>query len=329
MGETMRAGRLVELGRVEFEEAPSDPPQAGELLVHSRFASICGSDLHGVQYGVELPPPPWPPGYPGHEGIGHVVESRAEGFEEGDLVLAVPNAAIGRCMAEYQRLQAVTAVKIDAAIDVPLQQLLMAQQLGTVIFALRRYPTDVAGKTVVVLGQGSAGLFFTHLLKKAGAARVIVADLSDARLAISPHFGADVMINAATDDVRAAVLDLTGGKGADHLVEAVGTRQTLALSIELVAPDTKMLWFGLPDTADSVPISFQKFFRKRLTAQTVYGAQFEPGLVSFRAALDQIVRGDIDVTPLLSHVLPVEQVSKAFELAHSRDENAIKVSVSF
>ncbi|MGD9750851.1 MAG: zinc-binding dehydrogenase [Acidimicrobiia bacterium] len=329
MGETMRAGRLVELGRVEFEEAPIDPPQAGELLVHSRFASICGSDLHGVQYGVELPPPPWPPGYPGHEGIGHVVESRAEGFEEGDLVLAVPNAAIGRCMAEYQRLQAVTAVKIDAAIDVPLQQLLMAQQLGTVIFALRRYPTDVAGKTVVVLGQGSAGLFFTHLLKKAGAARVIVADLSDARLAISPHFGADVMINAATDDVRAAVLDLTGGKGADHLVEAVGTRQTLALSIELVAPDTKMLWFGLPDTADSVPISFQKFFRKRLTAQTVYGAQFEPGLVSFRVALDQIVRGDIDVTPLLSHVLPVEQVSKAFELAHSRDENAIKVSVSF
>lgn len=329
MGETMRAGRLVELGRVEFEEVPIDPAQPGELLVHSRFASICGSDLHGVQYGVELPPPPWPPGYPGHEGIGHVVESRADGFDEGDLVLAVPNAAIGRCMAEYQRLQAVTAVKIDPAPDLPLQHLLMAQQLGTVIFALRRYPTDVAGKTVVVLGQGSAGLFFCHLLKKAGAARVIVADLSQARLDVSPHFGADVTINAAEDDVRAAVLDLTGGKGADHLVEAVGSRQTLALSIELVAPDSKMLWFGLPDTTDTVPISFQKFFRKRLTAQTVYGAQFEPGLVSFRVALDQIARGDIDVSPLLSHVLPVEQVSRAFELAHSREENAIKVSVSF
>jgi L-iditol 2-dehydrogenase len=329
MGQRMRAGRLVELGRVEFEEVPVDPPQPGELLVHSRFASICGSDLHGVQYGVEIPPPPWPPGYPGHEGIGHVVEARAEGFTEGDLVLAVPNAAIGRCMAEYQRLQAVTAVKIDPSTSRPIEHLLMAQQLGTVMFALRRYPTDVVGKTVVVLGQGSAGLFFCHLLKRAGAETVIVADLSDARLAVSRCYGADHTLNASRDDVKAAIYDHTGGNGADYVVEAVGTRQTLAQSIELVAPDSKLLWFGLPDTSDPVPVPFQKFFRKRLTAQTVYGAQFEPGLVSFRAALAHIVRGDIDVSPLLSHVLPVEQVARAFELAHSRDERAIKVSVSF
>lgn len=329
MGERMRAGRLVEIGRVEFEEAPIEEPQAGELLVASRFSSICGSDLHGVQYGVELPPPPWPPGYPGHEGIGHVVESKAEGFAEGDLVLCVPNAAIGRTMAEYQRLAAVTAVKVDPAMGRPLEEILMAQQLGTVIFALRRYPTDVAGKTVVVLGQGSAGLFFTHLLKRAGAAKVIVADLSPARLALSPRFGADVVLDARHDDVRAAVLDHTGGKGSDYLVEAVGTRTTLAQSIELAAPDSKMLWFGLPDTSEQVAISFQRFFRKRLTAQTVYGAQFEAGLVSFRVALDMIARGDIDVRPLLSHVLPIEEVSRAFELAHSRDEGAIKVSVAF
>ena len=329
MTQRMRAGRLVELGRVEFEEAPIDPAQPGELLVHSSFASICGSDLHGVNYGVELPPPPWPAGYPGHEGIGRVVESRADGFSEGDLVLAVPNAAIGRCMAEYQRLAAVTAVKIDPSLDLPQEQILMAQQLGTVIFALRRYPTDVAGKTVVVLGQGSAGLFFTHLLKKQGAARIIVADLSPARLALSPLFGADVVLHAGPDDVVAAVADLTNGKGADYVVEAVGTKATLAQSIELVAPDSKLLWFGLPDTAEPVTISFQKFFRKRLTAQTVYGAQFEAGLVSFRVALDQIARGDIDVKPLLSHILPIEEVSRAFELAHSREENAIKVSVSF
>ena len=78
-----------------------------------------------------------------------------------------------------------------------------------------------------------------------------------------------------------------------------------------------------------VEVSFQKFFRKRLTAQTVYGAQHEPGLVSFRVALDMIARGDIDVSPLLSHILPVEDVERAFELAHTRDDGAIKVSVSF
>lgn len=329
MGDTMRAGRLVELGRVEFEEVPVEAPQPGELLVASRFASICGSDLHGVQYGVELPPPPWPPGYPGHEGIGHVLETTVDGFAEGDLVLAVPSAVIGRCMAEYQRLQAVTAIKLDGPAALPLEQLLMAQQLGTVVFALRKHPVDVAGRTVAVIGQGSAGLFFAHQLKRAGAARVVVADLEPARLALSPRFGADVVVDARTEDIRAAVKDLTGGKGADFTVEAVGTRATLAQSIEVAAPDSRLLWFGLPDTKDPVPISFQRFFRKRLTAHTVYGAQFEDGLVSFRAALGQIQRREIDVAPLLSHVLPIEDVAHAFTLAHSREEAAIKVSVSF
>jgi len=326
----MRAGRLVEIGRVEFEEAPIEPPEPGELLVRSEFGSICGSDLHGVQFGVELPPPPWPPGYPGHEGIGRVVQTRADGFAEGDRVLCVPNAAVGRCMAEYQRLAGVTAITIDPELDhLPSEQILMAQQLGTVIFALRRYPTDVTGRTVVVLGQGSAGLFFTHLLKRAGAATVITADLSPARRALSPAFGADIVLDPTTDDVRSAVRDLTGGKGSDYLVEAVGKKETLAQSIELAAPDSKLLWFGLPDTTSDVPVSFVKFFRKRLTAQTVYGAQNEPGLVSFRAALAMIARGDIDVRPLLSHILPVEEVGRAFELAHTREEGAIKVSVSF
>jgi L-iditol 2-dehydrogenase len=333
MPELMRAGRLVATGRVAFEEAPIDPAREGEVLVRSHFGSICGSDLHGVQYGVEVLPFPCPAGYPGHEGIGEVVESRADGLAPGDIVLTVPFAHLGRTIAEYQRCAGTNAIKVnrpDAAAPLPpLEQVLMAQQLGTVIYALRRYPTDVAGKTVVIVGQGSAGLFFTYLLRRAGAARVIVADLSPARLKVSERFGADVRLDANVEDVTAAVADLTNGKGADYVVEAVGRRETLAQSIELAAMDTKLLWFGLPDTSDQVPVPFNRFFRKRLTAQTVYGAQGEPGLVSFRVALDLIMRGEIDVAPLLSHVLPIEDVERAFELAHSRDEGAVKVSVAF
>lgn len=335
MTELMRAGRLVELGRVAFEEAPIEPPRDGEVLVRSAFGSICGSDLHGVQYGVEVLPFPCPAGYPGHEGIGEVVESRYDGLQPGDTVLTVPFAHLGRTIAEYQRCAGTNAIKVSGGEEPsaqalpPLEQVLMAQQLGTVIFALRRYPTDVTGKTVAIVGQGSAGLFFTYLLRRAGAAKIIVADLSPARLKVSESYGADVCINANADDVVAAVADLTGGKGADYVVEAVGRKETLAQSIDLAAVDTKMLWFGLPDTTEQVPIPFNKFFRKRLTAQTVYGAQGEPGLVSFRAALDLIIRGEIDVSPLLTHVLPIEDVEHAFDLAHSRDEGAVKISVAF
>ncbi len=329
MGDMMRAGQFVDLGRVVITEVPIDPAQEGELLVASRYSSICGSDLHEVEFGVNLPPKPWPAGWPGHEGIGEVVESRAAGFDPGDLVLCVPVAAVGRTMAEFQRLAAVTAVKLDKTKVTSLPEMLMAQQLGTVIFAMRQRPHDVAGKTVVVLGQGSAGLFFCHLLRRAGAARIIVADRSDARLDVSARYGADVCLNPDRDDVVAAVRDLTNGKGADYTVEAVGKRETLAQSIDIAAVDTTLLWFGLPDTSDSVPINFNKFFRKRLRTGSVYGAQQEAGLVSFRVAVDMIARGDIDVTPLLTHVLPIEDVERAFTLAMSRDEGAVKVSVSF
>ena len=78
--QTTRAGQVVALGRLEFVEAPVEPPREGDLLVRSRFASICGSDLHVVNHGVDTAPELWVPGYPGHEGVGVVVESRAAGF---------------------------------------------------------------------------------------------------------------------------------------------------------------------------------------------------------------------------------------------------------
>lgn len=331
MPEMMRAGRMVEIGRVVLDEVPIDAPREGELLVRTAYSSICGSDLHEVEHGVGLPAPPWPAGWPGHEGIGTVVESRASGFAPGDTVLCVPFSNLGRTTAEYQRCAGATAIKVAAAGDpVPgLLQTLMAQQLGTVIYALRRHPQDIAGRTVVILGQGSAGLFFCHLLRRAGAGRIIVADLSDARLAVSTKFGADVTLNPLRDNVLSAVRDLTGGSGAGYVVEAVGRKETLAQSIELAAVDSALLWFGLPDSEDAVPINFFKFFRKRLRTGSTYGSQGEPGLVSFRVALDMIARREIDVSPLLTHVVAIEDIERAFQLAMSRDESAVKVSIGF
>ena len=328
MTTTTRAAQIVEQGRVVCVDTPVEDLREGDLRVHSAYASICGSDLHVVNDMVETVPALWKPGYPGHEGIGEVIESRADGFVPGDKVLCVPVVPEARCFMEIQRIRATSTIKLEGDLP-PLDQVLMAQQLGTVIYANRQHPTDVTGQTVAVLGQGSAGLFWAWLMKRLGAARVIVADLSPARLAASPGFGADVALDANEVDVTEAVLDLTGGQGADYVVEAVGRRQTLLQSVSLVRPDGGLFWFGLPDSNEPVPIDFRLFFRKRLRAHSTYGAQGEPGFVSFRMALEHIRRGDIDVTPLLSHVLPIEDVERAFVLADSRDENALKVSVAF
>ena len=270
---------------------------------------------------------PGPAGYPGHESAGEVVESRCPGFEPGDCVLTVPHAAAGRCLAEFQSLPGLACIRLPAAAR--LNHLLMAQQLGTVVYALRGNPLDLIGKDAVVIGQGSAGAFFTFLLKRAGAARVLVSDKSPARLAYARQLGADLAVNAGAVDFRSAVLEATGGQGASVVVEAVGSRETFSLSLELAAPEATVVWFGLPEGAGDYMFSFNEFFRRRLTAYSTFGAQGEPGLESFRYAVRMIADGAIDVAPLLSHMLPIEEVDEAFRVAHERTDNALKVSIKF
>ena len=297
----------------------------GEILVRTAYASVCGSDLHLVYGG--LPSRPAAPGYPGHESVGEVVESRCPGFEPGDYVLTVPFALDGRCLAEFQALPGAACVRLPST--VPLSHLLMAQQLGTVIYALRCHPLDVVGKDVAVIGQGSAGAFFTFMLKRFGAARVLVSDKSPARLAYSRKLGADLTVDAGADDFRSAVMEATGGQGAGLVVEAVGSRATFPQSVEMAAPGATLVWFGLPEGTDDYPISFSQFFRRGLTAYSNFGAQGEPGFESFRYAVQLIADGAIDVAPLLSHMLPIEKVDEAFRIAHDRSDNALKVSIKF
>ena len=125
------------------------------------------------------------------------------------------------------------------------------------------------------------------------------------------------------------MLEATGGRGADLVVEAAGTLATFPLSLELAADGATVVWFGLPEGAGVYPFSFHQFFRRRLTAYSTFDAQGEPGLESFRYALRLISDGAIDVAPLLSHMLPIDQVEEAFRIARERTGNALKVSVTF
>jgi L-iditol 2-dehydrogenase len=326
----VKAARWIDVGRMECEDAPVPSVADGQVLVRTGYASVCGSDLH-VVFG-NAPPRPAAAGYPGHESVGEVVESRCPGFAPGDRVLTVPYAIDGRCLAEFQALPGSACIRLPAT--APLSHLLMAQQLGTVVYALRSHPLDVIGKDAAVIGQGSAGAFFTFLLKRAGAARVLVSDKSPARLAYSRQLGADLAVDVGPGDVGpgdfpSAVFAATSGRGADVVVEAVGSREAFPLSLQLAAPGATLVWFGLPEGAGDYPFSFEEFFRRGLTAYSNSGAQGEPGLASFRYAVRLIADGAIDVTPLLSHTLPIEEIDEAFRLAHDRTDNALKVSIKF
>ena len=321
----MKAALAVAIGKIECVDAPRPVATNGDLLIKTDMASICGSDLHMVGLGWGIDEWPAPPGHPGHEAVGTVVESSSDDFSEGDRVLTVPYIWRARCFAEYQALDPPHALKLPAGAK--LEHVLMAQQLGTVIFAAKRLP-PLAGMTCVVLGQGSAGLFWCFLLRRMGAERVIAIEPVTYRRALGRTFGATDAVDVTGEKATAAVMDLTAGQGADLVIEAVGSTPTLSQVFHLVRPEGQVALFGLPESSDPVPFDYSTFFIKRIRAFTVLGAQDEPGLASFRQAVEWITTGEIDVGPVVTHRMPLDQVAEAFRMAHEREHGVVKIALT-
>ncbi len=319
---------MVEAGRFVVVEVPDPAPGPGEVLVRTHAASICGSDLHKVFEGTYEDGFPAPAGFPGHEGVGRVVASRSGRFTAGDTVLTVPLPDVARCYAELQVVGEDFLVPLPA--DGDLDRLLMAQQLGTALYAFRRYwpgadPQPVTGGAVAILGAGSAGLFLLQLARRAGFSRIIVADLDCERLRAAATLGADVLVDVTAEPFAEAVATATGGVGADLVIEAAGPDECRAACVEAVRYCGRIGFFGLPEHPGLVPFPLATAFRRGATIELAGAAQVEPGLEAFRNSIDLVAGGGIDVGYLLEPRFALEDLQEAMEAA--RDHAGIKVSV--
>ena len=322
----MPAAVTTALKQVECHEVPVPDMEPGYVLVRTRLASICGSDLHIAYMGWNVYELPLQPGYPGHEGVGEVVDGGSSDFEPGDIVLTAPNIWSSRVFAGYQLIDPKFLIRLPG--DTLLEHLLMAQQLGTVVYGCKLLP-PLLGKTVAVIGQGSVGLFHDFLLRRLGAHRIIAIEPIPGRLAVGVAMGVDEAVDVTGDKATEAVLDLTGGQGADLVIEAVGSAETLNQSMRLAKDQGRIAVFGLPPNMEMVGFDWDTFFRRRLTMHAVHGGQDEPGLPDFRLAVDYIRNGEVDVSPLVTHQFPITEVGEAFDLAHSKEDGALKVSLTF
>jgi len=321
----MKAAVLESLADINCREVPTPEPEAGRVLVRMLMSSICGTDLHYVFHGWPRNNWPLPPGSPGHEGVGVVIGDGGTEFRAGQRVLTVPNIWEARNFAEVQLVSTHFLIPLPDTIEVA--HLLMAQQLGTVIFAARELPT-LNGETVAVLGQGSAGLFHDFWLRRIGAGRVITVEPNKERREAGRMFDVDDTVDVTGQAAVDAVLALTDGIGVDLVVDAVGGNDTLNQAVKMAKATGHIHIFGLPTTHDLVPFDLGALFLKRLNTTTTFGAQDEPGLGAFREALGIIERREIDMAPFVTHVFPLEQVRDAFTLAHEPTGGALKVSLS-
>ena len=327
----MRAARLVGPGKLEVSEEPIPSPAPGEALVRARRASICGSDLHIVFDGFYRGDFPGAPGFPGHEGVGVVEEAPGGELAPGTVVLAVPNPPAARCYADYHCVPAASLLPLPDGGDP--DRLLLAQQLGTVVYAFRRHwpaeRLDATGRTAAICGVGSAGLFFVQLARRAGFSQIVVADLAPGRLELAKRFGADVLVKAPEASFVEAVLDHTGGDGADLVVEAAGFDATRIACLEAVRKNGRVGYFGFPEhPTGGRPWSYQEAWRKTPSIEIVNGTQLEPGLTAFREAISLIHEGQVDVDPFLEPVYPLEEIQQAFDAAYDHAGGKIAVAMS-
>ena len=239
----------------------------------------------------------------------------------GDRVLALTSVQCG--MAERLTTRIEQLLPLPA--DWPAEELVLAQQLGTVVLGCGQVG-NVVGRTVVVIGLGSAGLLFVAMLRRMGADRILALDLSDARVAAGLALGASATFNNSTGGALEWVTELTGGAMADLVVEAVGHADTLNLAPRLVRHGGRILVFGIPPRGP-LPFDFLTLFRARCECRSSWGAHLEPGARSTRSALELILSGAIDVSALTTHVKPLSEVASAYELAHTRADGALKVAV--
>jgi L-iditol 2-dehydrogenase len=327
MPELMRAAIAVERGVVRCDQVEVPHPNAGEVLVRTRAASICGSDLHMVNTGWAMHAFPAMAGHPGHEAVGEVVESKSDRFSAGDIVLTTPHIWNSRCFADYQVVDDAHVLKLDPGVD--LDTVTLAQQLGTVVYAAKRLPNTLEGQSCLVVGQGSAGLFWDFTLKDLGAEKIISIEPLEWRRELGVSYGVDQSIDVIGDAAVEAVKDLTNGAGADLVIEAVGTTPTLSQAFHLVRNEGQVVLFGLPESEDPVPFDYSQMFKSRADVFTVLGSQDEPGLKSYREAARLISSGELDVEPIISHRVNISEIDRAFSIANERIDGAVKVGITF
>ncbi|MCH7706220.1 MAG: alcohol dehydrogenase catalytic domain-containing protein [Chloroflexi bacterium] len=326
---------------LELTEAPTPTPSAGELLVKVEATALCGTDLH-IYTGQT---PVAYPRVPGHEVTG-TVEQVGEGvtdFSPGDAVVLNPNVSCGNCelcilgkenlcpngrfmgretdgsLRDYLVVLQTLALKLPA--HVSFAEGALIQPLSTVVHSQRQAditPTE----SVVVLGQGASGLLHTRLAKLAGAYPVIAVGRSQWKLELAQEMGADSVVNAVEEDPVARVISLTGGLGANVVIEAVGSPETVQQALDMSRPAGRVLIYGI--SPQPIPsLDLYRMYRKETTIM------FPRAMTraDFHLATALVASKRVDLKPLITREYALEETPLAFRFADAERRDVLRVVI--
>ncbi|HHY35886.1 MAG TPA: zinc-binding dehydrogenase [Firmicutes bacterium] len=168
------------------------------------------------------------------------------------------------------------------------------------------------GDTVVILGAGPVGCMHGIVSKMRGASQVILVDVKDSRLKLAPASSWDVKVNSAETSIEDAVLDLTGGEGASAVIVACASREAHSQAVSLTRKGGQVLLFsGLAPEHRMVPLDVEAIHRREIK---LVGSR-NSGRRHFKKAIDMLVQDQGGFGEIVTHVLPLEEVDRGFQLA--------------
>ena len=316
-------------------------PQVGETDVKIKVhrTGICGTDLHiesgdaWAQKSIQLPL------IPGHEFSGEVVEigRNVSTVALGDIVSGEGHTVCGLCrncragrrhlckntegigvnrngaFAEYVCIPESNVWKHASDIDINLASIF--DPLGNAVHTALTYP--IVGEDVVITGAGPIGLMAIKIARHIGARYIVITDIKESRLELARAMGADLAINPQVQSLQSAQLSLGMKEGFDIAWEMSGHHSALPEIIDNMGHGGRIALLGLPTT--SIDIDWNKVVTHMLSIKGIYGREmFETWY-----AMTAMVKTGLDVSDVISEVIPAHEWQRAFDTARKADKGKI------
>jgi threonine dehydrogenase-like Zn-dependent dehydrogenase len=315
----MRASVVAGPGRVEVEHLVIPEPGLGEVRLRLQGSGVCGSNLP-LWEGRPWFQYPTTPGAPGHEGWG-VVDATGAGVS--DLTIGQRVAALSyKAYAEFDIASAAAVVPLPESLsDTPFP----GEPLGCAMNVFRRSDIE-PGQTVVVIGIGFLGALLTRLASYAGA-RVIAISRRAFALDLAREMGADVTIPMENhDEIVQQVRQLTGGEGADRVIEVIGMQWPLDLAGELTRVRGRLMIAGYHQDAPR-QVNMQLWNWRGLDVINAHEREPAVYVEGIQLAVDAVANGVLDPTPLYTHSYDLDQLDQAFDMMKNRPDGFLKALV--
>jgi 2-desacetyl-2-hydroxyethyl bacteriochlorophyllide A dehydrogenase len=332
----MRALRVARPGLWSVEEVPTPRPGHSEVLLATKAAGICGSDLHIL--AGEFPPTPYPI-VPGHEFAGLVADvgDGVQGLKAGDRVAVDPSLFCGSCrhcrvgrgnlcerwgalgdtaagaFAEYVVVPERNAYLMPDSM--PYSHGALAEPLSCVVHGLHRLSIRVSTE-VLIVGGGTIGLALLQTARAAGAAHVDVVDLDQSRLDRAITFGATGVARSVRDALASRKY------GYEYVIEATGVAKAAEEAVAAVDRGGTLLIFGVSPQDERIEVSPFHIYNDEVT---IMGSMAV--LNSFAPALELLASGVIDAGRMVTHSFPLDAFDDALDAVKTRQ--GLKVQIAF